>query len=155
MRLHFSRHNKKSLGKPNIHGGLPSFCLVPLTHYICCYALRLRRSLLRILFQLRQVILQFSIGCYIHFLGGLQYALRQTLLDRTDRPTETQSPIANHLTRQLIYCFLHQKSPRLLMPIFSPESGEMPSARTLGKSLQYERHRRPGKEQIGNRSPFS
>ena len=30
------------------------------------------------------------------------------------------------------------------MPISSPESGEMPSARTLGKSLQYERHQRPG-----------
>ena len=121
MRLHFSCHNKKTWGEPNIHGGLPSFCLVPLTHYICCYALRLRRSLLRVLFQLRQVILQFSIGCYIHFFGGLQYALGQTLLDRIDRPTETQPPIANHSkpfdsTNDLL--FLYQKSSRLLCPFF-------------------------------------
>ena len=35
------------------------------------------------------------------------------------------------------------------MPIFPPESGEMPSARTLGKSLQYERHQRSGSDLYG------
>ena len=120
MRLHFSRHNKKSLGKPNIHGGLPLFSPVPLTQYLCYYALRLSRSLLRVLFQLRQVILQFSIDCYIHFLGGLQYALGQTLLDRIDRPIEMQPPVANPLTRQMTYCLV----PEIIQAIdahFPPE----------------------------------